>query len=254
MEKIRLNQLEVGYGRRNVAGPFTATLSDSSLTCLIGANGVGKSTLLRTLTGYQSPLAGSVEYFCGQWTALQNLTSHQLARLVAIVLTERTDARRLTAQEVVAMGRSPYTGFWGTGSADDHRIVADCLHMVGIEALAHRRLGTLSDGERQKVMIARALAQQTPVIFLDEPTAFLDYPSRVEVMTLLRQLAHEQGKTLVLSTHDLELAVRMADCIWLMERQQPLVIGTPAQLLADGSLSRYAKSPLDAYFEQRLNP
>jgi len=135
-------------------------------------------------------------------------------------------------------GRSPYTGFWGTLSAADKQIVASALQETGIQHLAQRNISELSDGERQKVMIAKALAQQTRIIILDEPTAFLDFPSKVETLQMLRRLAHEQHKAILLSTHDVELALQLSDSLWLME-QNRLSIGTPKLLAADGSLSRF---------------
>ena len=144
----------------------------------------------------------------------------------------------MTIEELVGMGRSPYTGFWGTLDAEDEKIVRDAIRLVGIENLQGRMVHTLSDGERQKVMIAKALAQQTPIIYLDEPTAFLDFPSKVEMMQLLRRLAAEEQKTIFLSTHDVELSLQLADKIWLMEPEQ-LSVGTPAELAAEGVLSRF---------------
>ena len=146
----------------------------------------------------------------------------------------------MSVRELVSLGRSPYTGFWGGYSAEDLHIVDEAIRMVGIERLADRMMHTLSDGERQKVMIAKALAQETPVIYLDEPTAFLDFPSKVEVMQLLRRLAVEMQKTIFLSTHDLELALQIADTIWLMEASA-LHVGTPRQLADEGVLSRFVE-------------
>jgi iron complex transport system ATP-binding protein len=146
----------------------------------------------------------------------------------------------MTTDDLVGMGRSPYTGFWGTLTANDRQIVSEAISMVGIESLRGRMIHTLSDGERQKVMIAKALAQQTPIIYLDEPTAFLDYPSKVEMMQLLRRLAHQEQKTIFLSTHDVELALQLADCLWLMEQNQ-LSVGTPRQLADNGALSRFVE-------------
>jgi iron complex transport system ATP-binding protein len=144
----------------------------------------------------------------------------------------------MTVEELVGMGRSPYTGFWGTLTDKDLLIVDEAIQLVGVESLKGRYIHTLSDGERQKVMIAKALAQQTPIIYLDEPTAFLDFPSKVEVMQLLHRLAREQQKTIFLSTHDVELSLQVADCIWLMEPQL-LSVGTPRQLADEGVLSRF---------------
>ena len=145
----------------------------------------------------------------------------------------------MTVRELVSLGRSPYTGFWGTYSKDDLQVVDEAIAMVGIEALKKRMVHTLSDGERQKVMIAKALAQQTPVIYLDEPTAFLDYPSKVEVLQLLCRISREAGKVIFLSTHDVELALQMADTIWLMTQGEAVAIGSPKQLAQQGALGRF---------------
>ena len=141
----------------------------------------------------------------------------ELARQVSIVLTQKPDVQNLTVEEVIGLGRSPYTGFFGRLRAGDRRVVSDAIDAVGVETLRHRMIQTLSDGERQKVMIAKALAQQTPVILLDEPTAFLDFPSKVETFRLLQRMAHDRDKLILLSTHDLELAVRFADCLLEMK-------------------------------------
>ena len=148
----------------------------------------------------------------------------------------------MTVEELVGLGRSPYTGFWGTLTEEDRHIVSESIHLVGIEPLRQRMVQTLSDGERQKVMIAKALAQQTPIIYLDEPTAFLDYPSKVEVLQLLRRLAAEEQKTIFLSTHDVELALQLADRLWLMDTDG-LSVGTPHELSAQGALSRFIERP-----------
>ena len=148
----------------------------------------------------------------------------------------------MSVRDLVAMGRMPYTGFWGGMNDDDRKIVCEAMDKVGITALADRMVDTLSDGERQKVMIAKALAQQTPVIYLDEPTAFLDFPSKVETMQLLLSLCHDMQKTVFLSTHDVEIAIQMADSCWVMETNQ-LHIGTPRELAEKGVISRFVERP-----------
>ena len=239
METVLLHQLSIGYltkGRQKVvAAGLDATLHSGELTCLLGRNGVGKSTLLRTLASFQPALAGEVVV---NGTPLLALTDRQLSRQIGIVLTDKPDVQNMTAEELVAMGRSPYTGFWGTLGDEDRRLVDDAIRQVGIEELRHRQVQTLSDGERQKVMIAKALAQQTPVIYLDEPTAFLDYPSKLETIQLLLRLAHEEQKTIFLSTHDVELAIQTADRLWLMEPAR-LHVGTARELSATGALCRF---------------
>lgn len=218
---ITLKNLVVGYpdGRhtRQLNHAANEEAPDGMLTCLIGANGAGKSTLLRTIAGFQSPLEGTVLLGGDDVRAL---SPRQRAERMAVVLTDRPDVMCTTVWEMVATGRAPFTGFWGRLSGKDRDIVTRSLRLVGIEWMADRTVASLSDGERQKVMIAKALAQQTPVILLDEPTAFLDYPSRVEVMQLLLNIAHEEHKTVLLSTHDLDLAIHTADRIWLFEKER----------------------------------
>lgn len=255
MNTVVLNNLSIGYTQRGnekvVAQGLNAAINSGELTCLLGCNGIGKSTLLRTLSAFQPALGGDVMLYNNLTSCLSPLTSYtdkELSRMIGIVLTEKPDVRNMTVEDLVGMGRSPYTGFWGTLTANDRQIVSEAISMVGIESLRGRMIHTLSDGERQKVMIAKALAQQTPIIYLDEPTAFLDYPSKVEMMQLLRRLAHEQQKTIFMSTHDVELALQIADCLWLMEPDSHLSsltshlsVGTPRQLADDGALSRFVE-------------
>lgn len=228
MSSITLSNLTVGYqqARRTptaVLAGLNATLCSGRLTCLVGANGIGKSTLLRTLAAFQPPIAGQMHYYSGEQAApinLATLSQARLARLVSVVLTAKPSVENLSVEQVVALGRSPYTNIWGTLRAEDHRMVEWAMDVVGITGLRHRMVQTLSDGERQKMMIAKALAQDTPVILLDEPTAFLDYKSKVEVLGLLARLAHETNKMVLLSTHDLEQAVHAADALWVVAKQQ----------------------------------
>ena len=205
------------------------------MVCLLGANGVGKSTILRTLAGFLPPLSGKV-FIDGR--DLTTFTLPQRSKVVSVVLTERFDVPYMKVIDLVGMGRSPYTGFFGTLTSEDEAIVGEAIEMVGIGSLAERTVDTLSDGERQKALLAKALAQQTPIIYLDEPTAFLDFPSKVEMMQLLHRLAQQQKKTIFLSTHDVELSLQLADCIWLMEPGK-LNVGSPRQLAAEGALSRF---------------
>lgn len=239
-----LHDLATGYivkgGKRWVTQHITAGLQAGELTCLLGPNGAGKSTLLRTMSAFQPALAGMMLL---DGKELETYTATELAMRIGVVLTERPDLRGMRVRELVGMGRSPYTGFWGRLSADDEKAVDEAIRQVGIRDLEGRMVHTLSDGERQKVMIAKALAQQTPIIFLDEPTAFLDFPSKVETMLLLRRLAREMQKIIFLSTHDLELALQTADRLWLLGKQSSIVIGTPRELAANGSLPRFFAGP-----------
>ena len=217
MKQLFFENLTIGYkiGRgktKIVAEGLSATLESGKLTCLLGRNGTGKSTLLRTLAGLQKPLSQSSSPLLGG-----------MRGAVALVLTERPDLRNFSASEVVGLGRTPHTNFWGTLRENDRRIVTESLQLVGIENLANRPFETLSDGEQQKVMIAKALAQQTPIIILDEPTAFLDYPSKREVFELLKKLAHEHDKAILLTTHDIALAKEFADQTWLLADGKLLV-------------------------------
>ncbi len=235
-----------------MASGINASIKRGELTCLLGANGVGKSTLLRTLSAFQPALGGEILIYNPLTSHFSSLTSYsdkELSRVIGVVLTEKPDIRNMSVRELVALGRSPYTGFWGTLHDDDWQEVDDAIEAVRIGNLSKRMIHTLSDGERQKVMIAKALAQQTPVIYLDEPTAFLDFPSKVEMMQLLRRLAQEKDKTIFLSTHDFELALQVADTLWLMEKSQAdngqpkLHIGTPQELASNGALARYVERP-----------
>lgn len=237
---IELRDLCTGYaakrGKIRISGPLNASLQTGTLTCLLGPNGAGKSTLLKTLSAFLPPLEGQV-LVAGK--SITQYTPQELSRLIGMVLTERIDVQGMTVREMVAMGRSPYTGFWGSLSEADEQVVDESINLTGITEFSSRQISTLSDGERQKVMLAKALAQQTPLILLDEPTAFLDFPSKVEAMLLLKQLAHRENRAIFLSTHDLDLALQTADQLWLISKQQPLCIGTPRQLADDGSLSRF---------------
>ena len=258
-ETIQLKDLSIGYQTKHsvktVAAGINGAIRSGELTCLLGANGVGKSTLLRTLAAFQPATSGEIlisrKDEGGTRKKISSLSDKELSKLVGVVLTEKPDVRNMSVRELVSLGRSPYTGFWGTYTDEDLRIVDESIEMVGIKDLTRRPVHTLSDGERQKVMIAKALAQQTPVIFLDEPTAFLDYPSKVEVLQLLRRISREAEKTIFLSTHDVELALQLADTIWLMRRQEsgdrsqetgvegPVTIGSPEELAASGDLGRF---------------
>ena len=258
-ETIQLRDLSIGYQTKHsvktVAAGINGAIRSGELTCLLGANGVGKSTLLRTLAAFQPQISGEIlisrSEECGVRREITSFTDKELSKVIGVVLTEKPDVRNMSVRELVSLGRSPYTGFWGTYTDEDLRIVDEAIEMVGITDLIRRPVHTLSDGERQKVMIAKALAQQTPVIFLDEPTAFLDYPSKVEVLQLLRRISREAEKTIFLSTHDVELALQLADTIWLMRKQElgdrsqetgvkgPVTIGSPEALAASGDLGSF---------------
>ena len=238
--RIETSGLAIGYKSRKeaktVAEGIGATIKGGELTCLIGANGAGKSTLLRTLAGFLPAMGGTIRI---GGKGIGDYSPKELARTVSIVLTEKPDVASMTVGEMVCLGRSPYTGFWGNYSGDDRRVAAEAMATVGIRRLEGRKVSTLSDGERQKAMIAKALAQQAPVMLLDEPTAFLDYQSKVETMRLLRRIARQTGKVVFMSTHDLDLALQTADTLWLMGRGGRLAIGSPEDLAIDGRLEAF---------------
>lgn len=241
---IEVRGLVTGYCSKKrkvvVTDGMSASLHAGELTCLLGPNGAGKSTLLKTLTGMLPPLSGEILV---DHKPLGSYTPAELSRKIGVVLTDKLMLTNMTVYELISLGRSPYTGFWGRLSAKDRSIVESAINMVGIEPLTHRMIQTLSDGERQKVMIAKALAQETPIIFLDEPTAFLDYPSKVEILQLLLSLSRNSDKTVFLSTHDMELALQIADTVWLMDKVLGVRIGVPEDLALAGELGRYFERP-----------
>lgn len=225
MNILTISDLTIGYKTKVIAKALNAELKRGKLTCLVGRNGVGKSTLLRTLAAFQPALGGSIS-IGGMDTA--RMSRRELAAQVSVVLTGRPDLQQMTVREIVAMGRSPYTDMWGTLRDEDKAIVEDSICRAGIQPLAERSIETLSDGECQKAMIAKALAQQTPIILLDEPTAFLDYPSKVETMRLMKTVSPDGG--VLMSTHDMEMALHLADELWVMTTAHELITGTPQQL------------------------
>jgi len=206
------------------------------ITCLLGPNGSGKSTLIRTFSGFQPALTGELQIVgrpINQYKAIE------LAKVLGVVLTEHPVVGNMSVFSMVAFGRSPYTGFLGQLSKTDKLIIKKAMQNAGIQDLQNRQFHSLSDGEKQKVFIAKALAQETPLMFLDEPTAFLDFPSKVEILQLLRTSAWEQDKAVLLSTHDLNLALQFADKIWLMGQEKPIVTGIPEDLVLSGKFGSY---------------
>ena len=205
-----LQSLSIGYSHKVIAADINAQIKGGELTCLIGRNGTGKSTLMRTLAGFLKPLGGTALL---DGRDVGRLSPAERSHIISVVLTDRVDVDGMRVQDLVSVGRQPYTGFFGKMSSDDEEVVNKAIADVGMTDFAGRQVNSLSDGERQKVMIAKALAQQTPVILLDEPTAFLDYPSKKEMFQMLSQLCHEQGKAVLVSTHDLDIALPIADSV-----------------------------------------
>lgn len=234
---VRLHEVSAGYfqGRQPpivVVQPFSAALSAGKLVCVIGPNGAGKSTLLRTIAGMQDPVGGRVD-LCG--SDVHRMPAAERARRLSVVLTQRTEIGMFTGYALVALGRHPYTSWTGRLTERDHAVIGESLEQVGALHLAGRSITTMSDGERQKIMIARALAQEPDLMILDEPTAFLDLPRRVEVTTLLRELARRTGRTVLMSTHDLDLALRIADLLWLIDDRGVVTAGLPEDLVLKGA-------------------
>lgn len=211
---------------------------------LIGANGIGKSTLLRTLVGNQPPLEGEVSI---SGIRIGEISRKNLSLLLGIVNTERTQAGALTVREVVSLGRQPYTGFLGILSKNDKSIVEKAMQDAGILHKASSFLAELSDGERQKVMIAKALAQCTPIIILDEPTAFLDVASRMETMLLLHNLAHKQNKAVLLSSHDLSQSMMLADELWVVTNDQKIISGNTEDVVLSGAMDSIFASSIISF-------
>jgi iron complex transport system ATP-binding protein len=237
---LRTRDLMVGYSSRRgtgskqvavIAGPLAVEIHAGQLICLLGPNGSGKSTLLRTLAGLQPSLKGSTEI---AGTVAGKLRPPQLARKISLVLTDPVRNSNLTAYSLVALGRYPYSGWLGILSNADKSIIDWAIEAAGVGSFSNRKLATLSDGESQKVMLARALAQDTPLMMLDEPTAHLDLPSRIQLMQLLHQLVRHTNKGILVSTHELDLALQVADEIWLMQTGKALQHGAPEDLVLNG--------------------
>ncbi len=240
---LQIKNLTTGYTSKQskaiVTAHINAELHKGELVCLIGPNGAGKSTLMRTISGAQKPLNGEV-FLNGQ--DIYSIPPKQLAKRLSLVLTERVSAGMLSAYEVIALGRYPHTNWSGKLSQDDHRIIQEAVEMAGAQELVDRSLSELSDGERQKIMVARAFAQEPEVMILDEVTAFLDLPRRVEIMKLLRNMASQSGKSILLSTHDMDLALRGSDRIWLIPKGGDLHIGSPEDLVLNGTFEAAFRS------------
>lgn len=214
---IELHDLSIGYGDRTLLSEVEATIEKGKLTALIGRNGTGKSTLLRAIAGLNRRYSGRI-LLDGRPAA--DTRTAEMARTLAFVTTERTRIANLKCKDVVAIGRAPYTNWIGKMQEVDKEIVMRSLASVGMEAYAERTMDKMSDGECQRIMIARALAQDTPIILLDEPTSFLDMPNRYELCTLLARLAHEENKCILFSTHELDIALSLADAIALIDPPQ----------------------------------
>lgn len=237
---IQLNNITLAFGERRLVEGVTTRFECGRMVALLGRNGTGKSTLLRAMAKLGDVAEGEILV---DGKSIADIDIRQFARLVAFVNTERVDVEALSAYDLVAIGRSPYTDWLGRLTDDDRVVIERSMRITGVEHLAERMVETLSDGECQRVMIARALAQDTPVILLDEPTAFLDLPNRYELCTLLSRLAHDEGKLILFSTHELDIALSLADSIALVDSPQLVHLSTQA-MIESGSLERLFNSDL----------
>ena len=239
---LRTSNLAIGYtggNRLNVVQQhLDLELAAGEMVCVIGPNGCGKSTLLRTLAGLQRPITGSILV---EGKNLETLSAQDRAELLALTLTDRVEVDKMSVHEIVSMGRYPYTNRFGKLTESDKAVVNEALDQVHLAGKAKCYISELSDGERQRAMIAKVLAQSTSLLFFDEPTAHLDLPNRVSIMLLLSRLAKTTGKSILLSTHELELAMQVADKLWLMN-DRGVRVGTTDQLIADGSFEAVFKS------------
>ncbi|MBP5498015.1 MAG: ABC transporter ATP-binding protein [Muribaculaceae bacterium] len=243
MAALELDNVAVGYR----SGSSTTTLlrginlsvEAGNLVALLGRNGAGKSTLIRALSGADKVLEGEIRV---NGNDIGKLRERELARLIAIVTTEAINAGALTVTELVGLGRQPHTGFLGRLTKHDNEIVEKAIQCTGLSHLAKKMVNQLSDGERQKTMIARALAQETPIIILDEPTAFLDVANRIETMHLLHNLAHEHNKAVLLSSHDISQSVLLADSLWVITRDGTVESGATKEIISKGLMNRIFSS------------
>ncbi len=241
---IKITNLSIGYqSRKNttcIAENINLSLSKGQLVCLLGKNGIGKSTLLRTLTNVQPKLSGEITL---GGKNLETIPNAELARKMSLVLTERIPESNLTVYELIALGRQPYTNWIGNLTQEDHNYIEDAILQTNIEEIIHKKHYELSDGQLQKVMIARALTQNTKIITLDEPTAHLDIHNKIEIFNLLKKLTQKLHKTVLISTHEIHLALQLADELWLMTDNE-IISGKTESLIANESVAKLFSSDL----------
>ena len=245
MANLILDKLTIGYHTTVIQPSLSLEAREGEMICLLGQNGCGKSTLIRTLAGFLPPLSGQafVRQSASAYKSLFSMTEHERSLLFSVVLTDRLSTDRTTVEDVVAMGRYPYANILGKLSDTDVRNINEALTAVNMEHKRGAYFSELSDGEKQRTLIAKALAQQTPFILLDEPTAHLDLPNRIKTLLLLRQLARTTARTILISTHELDLALQTADTIWLMTPQQGIQAGTPQELTQSGAFQNAFADP-----------
>lgn len=244
MPLLQLSNVTIGYpagqGAKIVQSGLTLTANEGELIALIGKNGCGKSTLLRSIACLQPILQG---HMLLNGENLTDISPKSRARLLSVVLTGDQQVASFTVRELISIGRDPYTGWLGSLSEEDNRIIGEAMEMTYLNGFEQRNIHELSDGERQRVFIARALAQDTPIILLDEPTSHLDLPNRINILLLLQKLARETGKTIFISTHELETAMQVADKLWLMEREKGITVGVPEDMVLNGIFDKVFQHP-----------
>lgn len=237
---IEAKEIKTGYrlsaGKQKIVNEnLSFSIPDGELTALLGANGSGKSTLIKTVCGFIPPLEGNI-FINGK--SIESYSKSSLAKAIGVVLTDRPSDGGLTVYDLVSLGRYPYTGYFGNLTPKDHEIVEDSIEKLGLTHIKSSYISRISDGERQKVMIAKTIAQQCQTIILDEPTAFLDVKSRLETYALLHKIAHDLGKTVLLSTHDLEITLRHADRLIILSNDKTLKSGTTEDLILNGEIKK----------------
>ncbi len=235
---LTAKNLSIGYASKKektiISSNLNLALHRGELVCLLGKNGIGKSTLLRTLTKVQPKLSGEIQL---QGQVLESYNSGELAKQISIVLTERIPPSNLTVYELIALGRQPYTNWLGTLTTEDKDQINLALNHTGLQDLIHKRSDELSDGQLQRVMICRALAQNTDIIILDEPTAHLDIQHKIETFQLLKNLAHQLQKSILISSHEIQLSLQMGDILWLMTEKE-VISGKPKELIDNNNINQ----------------
>ncbi|WP_456459402.1 ABC transporter ATP-binding protein [Reichenbachiella sp.] len=235
MTSLKIIGLNVGYATKEIAKDINLILGGGQLVCLLGQNGVGKSTLLRTLSNLQEPLAGKIEV---DDQDINSLDRRELATKLGIITTEKIGMSNMTVRELVALGRYPYTNWIGQESEEDTQKIEEAISRCRINYIENSKLSAISDGQFQKAMVARVLAQDTDIILMDEPTAHLDVVNRVEMFQLLQSIKNETGKSILISTHELDLSMQFADELWLMNFNAPIITGTPEDLGLSGEIEK----------------
>jgi iron complex transport system ATP-binding protein len=243
---VNTHSLTIGYGNYTVRKDLNLSAESGNLICLIGTNGSGKSTLLRTLAGLQKPLKGNVSI---DGKTLSELSHYERSHMLSLVLTDAIDDDNMTVFDLVSLGRFPYTNWIGTLTQKDRQMIMTSIEQVNLISKVSAYLHEISDGEKQRAIIAKALTQDTPLVLLDEPTAHLDLPNRIEIMLLLRKLSVHTRKTFILSTHELDLAIQMADYIWLIH-PDGIETGIPEDLMLAGKLQQIFGND-SFYFDKR---